>query len=387
MGPLIPKPRAGPAGSREGAIRKVVTTWSDLLRPELGELSSYAPADPEGATVRLDANEAPGPSGPLVRQAVARAMMKTALERYPDARMRELRTRIAERTGARADEILVGTGSDEVISILLTALGRARPGAGQPVVLMPTPTFVMYRVTSRVHGFKPVEVPLDASWDLDSAAMVRACELLPPNIVFVASPNNPTGNRMSEERIHDVLSAAPRSLVVVDEAYIDYAGPSLRTLRTRFPNLAILRTLSKVGLAALRIGWLEADARLVHELDKARQPFNVSATSQAAASAVLSEAWAEVQAQVAMVVGERERLAGELRRLPGVDVTPSQANFLWVGTARPASEVVERLRERGVLVRSFHASGGRLARRLRVTIGAPADNARFLDAFEEALSA
>src|SRR4029077_9101256 len=143
-------------------------------------------------------------------------------------------------------------------------------------------------------GQKVVEVPLDVQWDLDAAAMKRAVELTRPNVVFVASPNNPTGNRMSDDRIADLLVAASDALVVVDEAYADYAGATLRGWRARFPNLAILRTLSKVGLAALRVGWLEADEALVREVDKARQPFNVSSTTQAAAAAVLADAWDEV---------------------------------------------------------------------------------------------
>jgi histidinol-phosphate aminotransferase len=335
--------------------------------------------------VRLDANEAPVDPAPAVREAVARAIARTPLERYPDARMRELRARIAERTGARADELLVGTGSDEVISLLLTALARPRDKAPRAVVLAPTPTFVMYRVTARAHGHQPVEVPLDAQWDLDVGAMRRALEMMRPNVVFVASPNNPTGNRMSDHRIAAVLESARESLVVVDEAYVDYAGESLRGWRARFPNLAVLRTLSKVGLAALRIGWLEAEEALVREVDKARQPFNVSATSQAAAVAVLGEAWDAVRAHVESVVRERERVATAARALPGVDVPPSHANFIWLGTPRPAAQVYDALLARGILVKSFHASGGRLANRLRVTIGAPADNDLFLEAFADAI--
>jgi histidinol-phosphate aminotransferase len=330
--------------------------------------------------VRLDANEAPPSTSPLVREAVARAIERTALERYPDARMVELKARIAERTGARAEELLVGTGSDEVISLLMTGLGRPRGTAPQPVVLAPTPTFVMYRVTARGHGWKAIEVPLDARWDLDVHGMKRAIDLMPPNLVFIASPNNPTSNRMSSERIEAVLESSGDALVVVDEAYIDYAGESLRSWRSRWPNLGILRTLSKVGLAALRIGWLEADEALVRELDKVRQPFNVSATSQAAAAAVLAEAWDAVRAQVGEVIHERSRVASAIAQWPGFDVTPSDANFLWVGTPRPAGEVYESLIARGVLVRSFHAAGGRLATRLRITIGSHGENDALLEA-------
>jgi len=360
-----------------------VADWSSLLRLELAALTAYAPVHPAGVTAKLDANEAPPNPSAKVREVVARAIARTALERYPDAAATELKARIAERTGASAADLFVGTGSDEVIALLLTALARPRERAAQAVVLSPTPTFVMYRVSSRAHGIKPVDVPLDASWDLDVGAMGRAIEMTRPSVVFVASPNNPTGNRVSEDRLRFLLGAAGDALVVLDEAYVDYAGESLRRWREAYPRLAIMRTLSKVGLAALRIGWLEADAALVRELDKVRQPFNVPATSQAAAAAVLAEAWDDVQSHVASVVRERERVAGALSELPGLEVTPSQANFLWIGTPRPAASVSEALLARGVLVRSFHASGGRMSSRLRVTIGAPAEN----DALIAALSA
>ncbi len=364
-----------------------MSAWSAILRPELAELSSYVPADPAGVAIRLDANEAPPNPSPAVREAVARAISRTPLERYPDARMGELKARIAERMGGRPAELLVGTGLDEVIAVLLAAVARPRPDAPKAVVLVTTPTFVMYRITSRAHGLTPVEIPLDAAWDLDVSAMTRAIEMMRPNVIFIASPNNPTSNRMSEGRIVAVLEAAPDALVVLDEAYVDYAGESLRPLRARFPHLVVMRTLSKVGLAALRIGWLEADEALVREVDKARQPFNISATSQAAAAAVLAEAWTEVRAHVASVVRERERVASALRGLPGVDVVPSDANFLWIGAPRPAALTYEALVARGILVRSFHGAGGRLGNRLRVTIGAARDNDRFLSAFAEALSA
>ena len=352
---------------------------ADLLRPELSELSAYVPAEPPGIEVHLDANEAPPNTSSAVKAAVVRAIEQTALERYPDAQARELKARIAERTGARASDLVVGTGSDEIISLLVTALARPRAKAPQATVLTVTPTFVMYRVTSRTHGAKPVEVPLDDAWDLDVRAMSRAIELVQPNIVFIASPNNPTGNRMSGDRLRQVVDAAPGALVVIDEAYVDFCGGSLREWRVRHANVAISRTFSKVGLAALRIGWLEADEGLVREIDKVRQPFNVSATRQAAAAAVLADAWSDVEQHVAAVVGERMRVASEIARIPGFEVTPSAANFVWVRTPKPASDVYDALVAKGILVRSFHVAGGRLAKQLRITIGLAHENDRLLE--------
>jgi histidinol-phosphate aminotransferase len=392
-----------------------------LLRPELADLVAYVPHDPPGIEVRLDANEAP-PVSALVREVVTRAVASVALERYPDPRALRLKEAIALRTGAKAGDLLIGTGSDEVIALVANALAWPRRRNTQGVILTPTPTFVMYRITARAHGLKPVEVPLDASWDLDVAMTKKAIAMMQPSVVFVASPNNPTGNRMSADRLEEIVKAAGgmsgsgagtatgtgtatgekeaarsamaamllsatgteggegAAFTIIDEAYVDYAGPhaSLRGWRERYPHLGILRTLSKIGLAALRIGWLEADAGLVAEIDKTRQPFNVSATSQIAAAAVLEEAWDDLQAGVARVVAARFALAAAISKLEGFSVTPSSANFVWVKTPVPSEKVALLLAHDGILVRSFHKIGGRLGSQLRITVGTDAQHERLL---------
>jgi len=362
-----------------------VGTLEASLRPELAELVAYAPATPPGVRVRLDANEAP-PAPEAVREAARAAVARVALERYPDARALELKEAIAARTGAPASSLVVGTGSDELIALLATAMARPRGRMPSATVLAPTPTFVMYGVTARAHGLRAVSVPLDAAWDLDLAAMTKAVDVVSPNVVFVASPNNPTGNRMSRDRLEALAAAAQDALVVIDEAYVDYTSEgSLRALRERFPNVAVLRTLSKVGLAALRVGWVEASEEIVSALDKSRQPFNVSATSQAAAAAVLREAWDAVREHVGEVVAERARVAREIDAMRGAKAHPSEANFVWIETEGPAAGVHEAMLARGVLVRSFHAAGGRMARHLRATIGTRDENDAMLAALREAL--
>ncbi len=349
-----------------------------LLRPELEELTAYVPHHPPGIEVKLDANEAPPSASPAVREAVVRAVSSVALERYPDPTASRLKEAIAKRTGARPSDLLVGAGSDELIALLLTAVANPRAKNPQAVVLTPAPTFVMYRITARAHGIKPIEVALDASWDLDVRMLSRAIEMMLPNVVFVASPNNPTGNRMSEDRLVASIEAAKGSLFVLDEAYVDYAGASLRALRAKHVHLGVLRTLSKVGLAALRVGWLEADESLVREIDKCRQPFNLSATSQAAAAAVLEDAWDDVKADVERIVSARERLASAIAEIEGFEVTPSAANFLWIKARLAADVVRDELAKDKILVRSFHASGGRLASQLRITVGTDAEHERLL---------
>jgi len=355
----------------------------EILRPELAELAAYVPANPAGIHVRLDANEAP-PVPAAVRDVVAGAIGRVPLEKYPDARAMDLKEAISARTGAPVSSLVVGTGSDELIALLATACSRSRERSPATFVA-PTPTFVMYRVTARAHGIRAVDVPLDASWDLDVSSMTKAIEMMQPNVVFVATPNNPTGNRVSRDRLLAIIEAAKGSLVVVDEAYVDYTKDgSLRALREKHANVAVLRTLSKLGLAALRVGWLEADESIARAIDKARQPFNVSATSQAAATAVLRDAWAPVKEHVAAIVAERERVVAAMREAKGVEPLPTEANFVWVRTEKDARDVHEGLVARGVLVRSFHAAGGRMGKHLRVTIGTREENDVMLAALAEA---
>jgi histidinol-phosphate aminotransferase len=212
--------------------------------------------------------------------------------------------------------------------------------------------------------------------------MLRALEMAPPHVVFIATPNNPTGTVAPEDRLERLIRAAPGSLFVVDEAYVDYADRHLLDLYRRHENVVILRTLSKVGFAALRVGWLVGRKELVAELDKVRLPYNLGTPSQTLATLVLGELWPDVLSVIDTVKRERARLAGALSAR-GTEVTPCQANFLWIKTPRPAGEVFEGLRSRGVLVRSFHEKGGRLAHQLRVTIGTPAENDELLRCLDE----
>jgi histidinol-phosphate aminotransferase len=351
--------------------------FAKLLRPDLAELRSYEP-HPGVFPVRLDANEPPALLSPEASAELARAMVPEAFNRYPDARATELRAAIAERCGAAPEEILVGAGSDEVIALLLTALDRPQGRSPAPTIVTPAPTFVMYRLSARARGFKVVEVPLDAAWDLDLPAMIRAVEMARPNLVFIATPNNPTSRSMSIERLEALLAAAPQPLVVIDEAYADFAAQKQIHLRSRYPNVAVLRTISKVGFAALRVGWVVAPAELVAEVDKVRQPYNLPVPSQRGATFVLRHLQDEISRACTAVIAERERLSAALAGL-GLGVTPSDANFLWAETKGPAGALCEALAARGVVIKGFHASGGRLARRVRITVGLPHENDRLLE--------
>lgn len=356
--------------------------FSDILCPALAELSSYTPVHGD-FPVRLDANEAPELLSAAAKQRLAEAAARVTWERYPDATAEHLRTALSQYSGVTPEEVLVGDGSDEIISMLLTALSRPRERSDSALVLTTTPTFVMYRMSARVREQRVLEVPLDAHWDLSLESMLRGVEMHPPNLIFIATPNNPTGNLVDRERLERVIQAAPRSLVVIDEAYIPYSDRDHLELYRRYENVAVMRTLSKVGFAALRVGWLIARPNLVREIDKVRLPYNMNTPAQALGALAVTELAPEIRSIVEYVVAERGRVSAELSALPGVQVTPSQANFLWFRSERPAAELFQGLQERGVLVRSFHSRGGRLANQLRVTIGKREENDRFLAGLRE----
>jgi histidinol-phosphate aminotransferase len=249
-------------------------------------------------------------------------------------------------------------------------------------VLTTTPTFVMYRLSARARGLRVIEVPLDDAWLPPLLSLERAIDFSRPNLIFLATPNNPTGTVIDRAVLERVIELARDALVVIDEAYVDYAAADHLEL-LRHPNIAILRTLSKVGWASLRVGWLVASAPLVAELDKLRLPYNLPVPTQRLATLALGALAPVMQRTVERVVAERERLTAALGELPGLSVTPSQANFLWVHTERPSGELHAALAARGVLTRSFHARGGRLAHQLRVTIGAPDENDALLAALRD----
>jgi histidinol-phosphate aminotransferase len=359
------------------------------------ELRPYVP-DLAAIPVRLDANEAPALL-PTLRDD-ERALHREALEsvepaRYPDARARALRAALAGRLGVSQDELTIGCGSDEVIQILLATLARD-VGGKRPVVLVPTPSFVMYRVSARVRGYDVVEVPLDARWDLDLDAMLAAIEAHRPAVVFLATPNNPTSGVYAKERVEAILEATARldtpSIVVVDEAYLPFrlgprdpwVGVTGLDLRARFSHLVVLRTLSKIGLAALRVGWAVADARLVAEMEKARLPYDLPSHAQALATCALGPLAPAIDRHVAAIVAERARLVDALAGIDGLDVGRVDANFVWLGLPKPAAKVAQAIKERGVLVRTFAP----FPSRIRVSVGTADECARFVAALLAALA-
>jgi histidinol-phosphate aminotransferase len=268
---------------------------------------------------------------------------------------------------------------------MATAMSTPRAGADHPVVVFPEPTFVMYRITSRAHGWVPVSVPLDDAWDLDEDAMASAIEAHRPNLVYYATPNNPTGNCFSRHKIEALVEAYPETLHVIDEAYGAYSGQSYATLCEEKPQCALLGTLSKVGFAGIRVGWVRLDERLSAELEKVRQPFNLNTASQVAATLALTDLAPILEEQITSVVAERERLATELERHDSLSCYPSDANFLLVEFGGEVPELCAALLEHGIAVRQFQNGDPRLQSCIRITIGTPEENQRLLQALGDIL--
>ncbi|MGD9951794.1 MAG: histidinol-phosphate transaminase [Burkholderiales bacterium] len=350
-------------------------TPDKLVRPEILALKAYHVAD-AGGMVKLDAMENPYALPAALRRELAEHLARVDLHRYPDPTGRKLRALLAKKMEVPAGmEILLGNGSDDLIQIV--TLACARPGAA---MMYPAPTFVMYQMNATLTGMRARPYALRADYTLDRDAFVERVQAEQPALVFIAWPNNPTGVLYPEEDVAAVLRAA-RGLVVLDEAYHVFAQKSFLPRLAEFPNLVVMRTVSKLGLAGIRLGYLVGRPEWIAELNKVRQAYNVNALTQAAAEFVL-ERLDVLHEQARRILAEREPLGRALAALPGVTVFPSAANFFLVRVP-DADRAFEALRSQGVLVRNLNSPG--LENCLRVTVGTPDENRILLTAMKEAL--
>lgn len=352
-----------------------------LLRPEILAMQAYHVPDSAGL-VKLDAMENPYRLDEPLRAELARRLADVAINRYPVPDHPALRRAIRDRFGVPAGcDVLLGNGSDELISLL--TLATARPGA---VHLSPWPSFVMYRTAAQIAGSRFVGVPLAAGFALDLRSTLAAIAVHRPAIVWLSWPNNPTGNCFDAEAVEQVLDAAP-GLVVIDEAYQPFAVETWMPRLPRHPNLMVLRTVSKLGLAGLRLGYLCGAPRWLDELEKLRPPYNVNVLTEAAALFAI-EHLEVLEAQAAQLRADRDELARTLGAvlgpLPGAAVFASRANFLLVRVPDgPAT--FERLRARGVLVKDVGRMDPSLRNCLRLTVGTPEENRLLVEALRESL--
>ena len=347
----------------------------DLVRPEILALKAY-PVPSSDGMVKLDAMENPYSLPDGLRRELAAALARVDVNRYPTPSPQKLRDAIAKRMNVPAGmEVLLGNGSDELIAMLITAL--ARPGA---TLMYPSPTFVMYSMGATFSGMRAVAVPLRDDFTLDADAFIARMQVEKPALVFLAYPNNPTGVLYPENDLLKILKAST-GLVVIDEAYHVFAGKSFLPRLAEFDNLVVIRTVSKLGLAGIRLGYLVGRPEWVAQLDKVRPPYNVSVLTQTAALFML-ERLDVLEEQAARIVSERKSLGENLKALKDVTVFPSQANFFLIRVP-DADRAYAALKQQNVLVRNLNPG---IRNCLRVTVGTPDENRILVTALREALS-
>jgi histidinol-phosphate aminotransferase len=358
----------------------MTTLIERLVRPEIRGLNAYHVPDASGL-IKLDAMENPYTWPDELRGVWLAALRGARLNRYPDPQGAELQSALRRSMGISPDMgLLLGNGSDELIQML--ALTLARPGRR---ILSVDPGFVMYRMIARFAGMDYVGVPLSAKdFSLDLPAVLKAMEREQPAAVFLAYPNNPTGNLFAADDIEHIIAAAP-GLVIVDEAYAPFTDRSFLPRLGEWPNLLVMRTVSKMGLAGLRLGYLSGPAEWIAEIDKTRLPYNINVLTQA--SAVFALRHKDVlDDQTMRIRKERSRLLDALSAQDGILPYPSEANFvLFRLPDHRAGEVFESLKADGVLVKNLDGSHPSLADCLRVTVGRPQENDAFLHALAAAL--
>ncbi len=345
---------------------------ASVFRPEILAWKAYHVADSTGM-VKLDAMENPYPLPDALRQTLGKALADAAIHRYPDPSPQALKALLRERLELPADmEILLGNGSDEIIQLLCMAV--ARPDA---VVMGVEPSFVMYRVSAATAGVRYEGVPLRDDFSIDEPALVQSIEKHRPALLFLACPNNPTGNMFDPEVVRRVISRAP-GVVVIDEAYHAFAGTTHLPVLASSENVLVMRTLSKLGLAGLRLGFVVGRHEWLGELDKLRMPYNVNVLTQIAAGVALRHLEV-LTGQARAIVAERAPLIAALARHPLVHVFPSSANFVTFRVPDgPAT--FAGIKARGVLIKNLHGAHPLLANCLRVTVGTPQENRVFLEA-------
>ena len=346
---------------------------AELMAPWLAELKPY-PVENARSMVKLDAMENPYTFPSQLREAWLNALAAVEINRYPDPQAIELKAAWRELLDLPAGaEMLVGNGSDELIHMLCLAYNR--PGSS---MLSPAPSFAVYPLAAQAVNMRYVGVPLDpAQFTLQPGQFVEAIEQHDPSLIFIASPNNPTGNRFEIDDIRTIAGHA-RGLLVLDEAYWRFAGTNCIEALFDVDNIVFMHTLSKIGLAGVRLGALIGKPEWLEPLERVRMPYNVSSLTQATARFAI-EHDRDFQLQVEMLCRAREELSASLSMVPGVTVWPSKTNFILFRVDQGANLVHQHLLDAGVLIKKVHGAHPALENCLRVSIGTADENGIFLD--------
>ena len=357
-----------------------MSSYDGVIRQDIRSMHAYAIQDSRGL-VKLDAMENPFRLPEALQEALGQRLGRVAINRYPTSCVGDVIAALSKYVQLPAGcKLMLGNGSDELISLL--AMACDLPGA---TVLAPLPGFVMYEMSARLQGLRFVGVPLTAGFELDEAAMLAAIEEHRPAITWLAYPNNPTANLFEEGAVERIVDAVGRQsgLVVFDEAYQPFSSRSwMQRLGTQ-GHVVVLRTLSKFGLAGVRLGYLAGPAALVDEIDKVRPPYNISALNAEATLFAIEHA-DEFARQAALLRDERARLQRELAALPGVTPFPSEANMILVRVGGAAA-VFAGMKARGVLVKNVEGMHPLLKNCLRLTVGTSEENTSMIRALADSL--
>ena len=354
--------------------------YAKVLRQDVQSMHAYA-IQPSSGLVKLDAMENPFGLPETLQRELGERLGRVAINRYPTTCYADVVAALAAHVDLPPGcKLMLGNGSDELISLLTMACDI--PGA---TVLAPVPAFVMYAMSAKLQGLAFVGVPLTARFELDEAAMLAAIETHRPAITWLACPNNPTANLFDPAVVDRLVDAvgAQDGLVVIDEAYQPFSSRTWMGQAGSLPHLLVMRTLSKFGLAGVRLGYLAGPAALIDEIDKVRPPYNIGALNAEATLFALEHA-DEFARQAALLREERARLQRELAALPGVESFPSEANMILVRVADGAA-VFAGMKERGVLVKNVAGLHPSLADCLRLTVGTPEENTLMIRALRASL--
>jgi len=358
----------------------------NTIRADVRAVGSYHVPDSIGY-VKLDSMENPYQLPDDLRAELGTRLAEAALNRYPVPSYSTLKASICARLGVPSGyDVLLGNGSDELITILATAIARQEraPGSKRAVVMAPIPAFVMFSRSAQFAGADFVGVPIKPDFSLDMAAMLAAIEEHKPSLLFLAYPNNPTGNLYDADDMVAIIEAlGEHGIVVVDEAYQPFAKVSFMERLPQHPNLVVMRTLSKLGLAGIRLGYMAAAAPLLAEFEKVRPPYNVNVLTQVAAEFALDHIDV-LDRQAGLLNEERTRLAAALAALPGVEVFPSAANFISLRVP-DAERACANLHGEKVLIKNLSKMHTLLANCIRVTVSIPEENEQFLTALKKTL--
>lgn len=342
-------------------------------------MQAYHVPDSSGL-IKLDAMENPYTIPTELKSAWLSFLQDVEINRYPDPECSGLKQGLRSVMSIPdCQEIMLGNGSDEIIQMIMMAV--AAPGRK---ILAPEPGFVMYRVIAQTLGLEYVGVPLNEDFNLDTEAMCAAIEQHEPAIIFLASPNNPTGNLFDETTMQQIIQIAP-GLVVIDEAYFIFTDKSAMSLLEQYEHLLLMRTVSKLGLAGIRLGFLVGQKEWINEINKIRLPYNINVLTQLSAEFYLNH-YEQLQQQAEKIIEGRQQLFAELNRMETIKVFPSQANFLLFRCSSDANDVHASLREQGILIKNLHGSHPMLNNCCRVTVGTAEENQSFLRALRHTFS-